>query len=91
MQAQGSGASAGFGPTAPRMAARLARGALYLMLQNRIYRGEITHKGNSYPGEHQAIIDQPLWDAVQAVLAKNRIERATGARAKIQACWPASV
>jgi len=54
----------------------------YLMLQNRIYRGEITHKGKSYPGEHPAIIDQPLWDEVQAVLAQNRVERATGARAK---------
>ena len=32
----------------------LARGALYLMLQNRIYRGEIVHKDNSYPGEHDA-------------------------------------
>src|SRR5262245_15799098 len=52
------------------------------MLQNRIYRGEITHKGKSYPGEHPAIIDQPLWDEVQAVLAQNRVERATGARAK---------
>ena len=31
---------------------QIARGALYLMLQNRIYRGEITHRGNSYPGEH---------------------------------------
>ena len=61
---------------------KLSRGALYLMLQNRIYRGEITHKGNSYPGEHPAIIEQPLWDEVQAVLAKNRIERATGVRAK---------
>jgi hypothetical protein len=52
------------------------------MLQNRIYRGETAHKGNSYPGEHSAIIEQPLWDQVQAVLAKNRIERATGVRAK---------
>jgi DNA invertase Pin-like site-specific DNA recombinase len=59
---------------------KLSRGALYLMLQNRIYRGEITHKGNAYPGEHEAIIEQPLWDEVQAVLAKNRVERATGAR-----------
>ena len=33
---------------------KLSRGALYLMLQNRIYRGEITHKGNAYPGEHPA-------------------------------------
>jgi site-specific DNA recombinase len=61
---------------------KIARGALYLLLQNRIYRGEITHKGKSYPGEHAAIIDQPLWDEVQAVLAQNRIERATGARTK---------
>ena len=52
------------------------------MLQNRIYRGEVTHKGKSYPGEHPAIIEQPLWDEVQAVLAKNRIERTTGARTK---------
>ena len=37
-----------------------SRGALYLMLQNRIYRGEITHKGTSYPGEHPAIIEQLL-------------------------------
>jgi DNA invertase Pin-like site-specific DNA recombinase len=61
---------------------KITRGALYLMLQNRIYRGEITHKGTSYPGEHPAIIDQPLWDEVQAVLAQNRVERATGVRAK---------
>jgi site-specific DNA recombinase len=60
----------------------IARGALYLMLQNRMYRGEITHKGTSYPGEHPAIIDQPLWDAVQAVLTQNRVERTTGARTK---------
>jgi DNA invertase Pin-like site-specific DNA recombinase len=61
---------------------KIGRGVLYLMLQNRIYRGEITHKGKSYPGEHPAIIDQPLWNEVQAVLAQNRVERATGARAK---------
>jgi site-specific DNA recombinase len=28
----------------------LSRGALYLMLQNRIYRGDITHKGSAYTG-----------------------------------------
>src|SRR6202035_609165 len=48
-----------------------ARGALYLMLQNRIYRGEIVHNQQSYLGEHKPIIDQPLWDAVQAQLASN--------------------
>jgi len=61
---------------------KLSRGALYLMLQNRIYRGEITHKGNAYPGEHNAIVDETLWDEVQAVLAENRVDRATGVDAK---------
>ena len=31
-----------------------SRGALYQMLQNRVYRGEIVHKGAAYPGEHPA-------------------------------------
>ena len=61
---------------------KLSRGALYLMLQNRIYRGEITHKGNAYPGEHKAIVDKALWDKVEAVLAENRVDRTTGADAK---------
>jgi site-specific DNA recombinase len=52
-----------------------ARGALYLMLQNRIYRGEIVHNRQSYAGEHRPIIDGPLWDAVQTQLAGNAAER----------------
>ena len=59
---------------------RVEWAAVYLILQNRLYRGEIAHKGNSYPGEHPAIVDKPLWDDVQAVLAANRVERANGAR-----------
>ncbi len=59
----------------------LARGALYLMLQNRIYRGRIVHKNMHYPGEHEAIVDEALWDAVQRKLAANRIDRVTGAHA----------
>jgi site-specific DNA recombinase len=55
-----------------------SRGALYLILQNRLYRGEIVHKGQSHPGEHTPIIDQPLWDAVQAQLAANTTERNSG-------------
>jgi site-specific DNA recombinase len=59
----------------------LGRGALYLMLQNRIYLGEIVHKQASYPGEHQAIVAVELWETVQKVLAENRVDRRTGARA----------
>jgi site-specific DNA recombinase len=61
---------------------RFSHGALYLMLQNRTYRGEATHKGHAYPGEHSAIVEQSLWDAVQAVLTENRVARANGANTK---------
>jgi site-specific DNA recombinase len=59
-----------------------SRGAIYLMLQNRTYRGEIVHKGQSHPGGHLPIIDQPLWDAVQAQLAGNAAERNSGTRTR---------
>jgi DNA invertase Pin-like site-specific DNA recombinase len=61
---------------------KLSRGALYLMLQNRIYRGEITHKGNAYPGEHEPIVDEALWNQVHTTLAENRVDRAAGADVK---------
>src|ERR1700674_4807986 len=57
-----------------------ARGAVYLMLQNRIYRGEIVHKERSYPGEYTPIIDQELWDMVQTRLAGNVAQRNAGGR-----------
>jgi DNA invertase Pin-like site-specific DNA recombinase len=59
-----------------------SRGALYLILQNRTYLGEIVHKGQSHPGEHAPIIDQPLWDAAQAQLAANTAERNSGPRTR---------
>src|SRR5689334_6193950 len=49
-----------------------SRGALYLLLQNRLYRGEISHRGAVCPGEHAAIIDATLWDAVQQQLTDHR-------------------
>lgn len=47
------------------------RGALYELLQNRIYLGEITHKGASYPGQQPAIIKKELWEKVQGQLRAN--------------------
>jgi DNA invertase Pin-like site-specific DNA recombinase len=61
---------------------KFSQGALYLMLQNRTYRGEATHKGKAYPGEHAAIVDKPLWDAVQDLLTHNRVARTNGANTK---------
>ncbi len=34
----------------------LGRGALFHLLRNRIYRGEVAHKGAVHPGEHAAIV-----------------------------------
>jgi DNA invertase Pin-like site-specific DNA recombinase len=52
-----------------------SRGALYKLLANRIYIGEISHKENAYPGEHEAIIDRELWESVRAKLAENHRAR----------------
>jgi Recombinase. len=47
---------------------RPARGAINHILKARIYRGEIHHKGQVYPGAHEAIIDADTWQAVQSKL-----------------------
>ena len=52
-----------------------SRGALYLMLQNWLYRGKVAHKDKIYPGQHEAIIEPELWQAVQDRLAAGRRER----------------
>jgi DNA invertase Pin-like site-specific DNA recombinase len=66
----------------PYGARPFACGALYLMLQNRIYRGEIVHKDASYPGEHAAIIDEELWNTVAERLSASRRDRDSGTIAK---------
>lgn len=48
---------------------------IYKMLRNRMYLGEIVHKGRSFPGQHQAIVTQAQWDAVHALIATDGIER----------------
>jgi len=47
----------------------LGRGALFHLLSNRVYLGQITHKELSHPGQHAAIIDQDIFEAVQLRLA----------------------
>ncbi|MCW1924268.1 recombinase family protein [Luteolibacter arcticus] len=41
---------------------------LHRLLTNPIYRGLIRHKGNDYPGEHDAIIASDVWNSVQSKL-----------------------
>lgn len=42
---------------------------LYKTLRNSIYVGIIRHKEKDYPGQHEAILDQALWDQAQAILS----------------------
>src|SRR5207237_1833823 len=56
--------------------------ALYLMLRNRIYRGEIVPNEQACVGEHQPIIDQALGDGVQAQLAANAAQRNEGGKTR---------
>ena len=44
---------------------------LHGLLCNKIYTGKIKHKDKYFPGEHEAIIDQNLFDEVQAQLRRN--------------------
>ncbi|RYG28058.1 MAG: recombinase family protein, partial [Burkholderiales bacterium] len=62
----------------PYGSARISRGALYSMLQNRLYVGEVSHKGQVYKGQHDAIVDREIFDAAQATLAESRVERRLG-------------
>ena len=52
-----------------------SRGNLYQLLSNPIYIGRIPHKGESYPGEHNAIVDQQTWEKAQGLLAGNATNR----------------
>jgi site-specific DNA recombinase len=57
------------------------KGALAYLLKNRCYVGEILHKGQIHPGEHEAIVERATFDAVQASLAGNVVARKTKAKA----------
>lgn len=63
----------------------ITKGFLYRLLNNRAYLGEAVHKGKSYPGEHDAIIDQDVWDAVRTILKESPRVRANRSRANTPA------
>ncbi|MCV2449790.1 recombinase family protein, partial [Paracoccus sp. DMF] len=60
---------------------RIDKKYIYRMLSNRAYIGEAVHKGDSYPGEHDAIIDQETWDRVHTILTESPRKRAARTRA----------
>ena len=63
-----------------------SRGALFHLLRNRVYLGQITHKGEVYDGEHDSILDAKIFDQVQAKLdAQVRRHRRKASTRKIRA------
>lgn len=57
----------------------IGRGALYAMLRNRLYVGEVVHKGQRHPGRHEALIDVEIFERAQAALEQNRVDFKRGA------------
>ncbi len=53
-------------------------GGIRHILGNSIYLGMVSHKGQVFPGEHEAIIDQELWDRVQQRVASAAKRPRTG-------------
>ena len=58
---------------------------IYRLLTNPTYIGRIKHKDKTYPGLHEAIVEQPGWDEVQAVLSGHAPPKARAVRARTPA------
>ncbi len=54
----------------------MTKQAIYTILHNRVYLGEVGHKGEFYPGQHEALVDRQQWDRVQEIMAENSRDRA---------------
>jgi site-specific DNA recombinase len=48
-----------------------SRGALYTLLGNPIYVGDVRHKGTRHPGQHQPIVEQAIWEKTEGLLHAN--------------------
>jgi hypothetical protein len=57
------------------------KGYVYKLVNNHVYIGQAVHKGTAYPGEHQAIISQALWDEVHSILIESPCARPSDADA----------
>ncbi|WP_244465827.1 recombinase family protein [Devosia soli] len=61
------------------------KGYIYKLLSNRTYVGLAVHKGTAYPGEHEPIISQELWDKVHSIMAVSPRSRACKTKAQTPA------
>jgi site-specific DNA recombinase len=49
--------------------------SIYKILHNRTYIGEISHKGESFPAQHERLIDQITWERTHAILSQDNRQR----------------
>jgi DNA invertase Pin-like site-specific DNA recombinase len=61
------------------------KGHIYRLLHNPLYIGEVLHKGQRYPGEHEPIVSRKLWDQAQAILHDQHRAPGLSTRAKTEA------
>lgn len=57
-----------------------SKGQLYHLLANKVYIGKITHKDKIYDGEHEAIICDEIFEKVQKLLYKNKVDKTCGVK-----------
>jgi site-specific DNA recombinase len=55
-----------------------SRGALYSLLSNPIYVGEIRHKKERHPGQHRPIVSRERWERVQQRLSDGAARQGEG-------------
>lgn len=49
--------------------------SIYKILHNRTYIGEISHKGESFPAQHEGLIDPITWERTHAILSQDSRQR----------------
>jgi site-specific DNA recombinase len=59
---------------------RFTRHTLEYLLANPLYVGKVRLKGALHPGEHPAIVDQPLWEAANQILRETERPPSIGKR-----------
>jgi len=65
-----------------RIGTRVDKKYLHKLLRNRIYIGELSHKGNWYPGAHLGIVDHGLWGQVHEILGKDSHARSVDTKTR---------
>ena len=60
-------------PTTTRAAVPLSSSQVHRILSSPYYKGLVVHKGVTYEGKHEALVDDATWDRVQAIRLSRRI------------------